>query len=54
MKQQNAKNYSDFLLNKEEYREAAAAYDRSNNRRLRKSRKARNQAKKSSRLSLFK
>jgi hypothetical protein len=53
MKIQNIKNYEDFVSNKEEYRAGAEAFDRAHNRRLCKSRKARSQAKKASKLSLF-
>jgi hypothetical protein len=53
MKIQNRKNYEDFLANKEEYRAGAESFDRAHNRRLCKSRKARSQAKKASKFSLF-
>jgi hypothetical protein len=53
LKIQNRKNLEDFLANKEEYQKGAILFDKSYNRKLCKSRKARWNAKKSSRLSLF-
>jgi hypothetical protein len=52
-KKESLNFYKDYLLNREEYRAGAVAMNGSHKRRLCKSRKARFNAKKASKLNLF-